>query len=271
MLDKIARYFNFYRQATTVHHMHSPFVFDFVQNVLDDKKRYYIFNALEHERRILLSNKNKITLTDYGAGSKTGQGREKSIGAIASGVMSNKKKCHILFNLVNAFQPGTVIELGTSLGLSTMYMAKANEKSVVYTIEADPAIYKLARLLFERNNVPNIHLINDTFVNVLPDLLKKVEKVDLAYIDGNHSYEATINHFNLLLNRCHSKSIFVFDDIYWSDQMLKAWEEIKNKQEVAFTIDTFDFGFVFFDNMMPKQHFKYIEFFKKPFHIGLWP
>jgi predicted O-methyltransferase YrrM len=97
-----------------------------------------------------------------------------------------------------------------------------------------------------------------------------LECVDMAYIDGNHSYEATMRYYHWIKQKCNHNSIIVLDDIYWSDGMKKAWSEIKEDEAVTYTIDTFDLGYVFFDNIMPKQHFKITEFWKKPFRIGLW-
>ncbi len=242
-------------------------------DVLDTSKQYYVFNALAHERKMLESNHKSISIEDFGAGSKAGSnGKTKVISSIATSAVSNDKKCRILFNLVNKFSPQTTIELGTSLGMSAMYMAKAKLGNQLYTIEADPNIYKLAHLIFERNNLPNVHAINDTFDNALPSLLNKIDKLDFAYIDGNHSYEATIKYFKLLKSKSHEKSIMVFDDIYWSDGMAKAWNEIKANKDVVYTIDVFDFGFVFFDkNIGEKKDFTLIDFWKKPYRIGVFP
>jgi predicted O-methyltransferase YrrM len=269
LLSRIKKYFSYYFRADTVHNVHSPFVYDFIFDVLDTKKDYYAFNAIEHERRILMSNKNNINIEDFGAGSKTGAAKKRAIASLAKNVVSNKKKCSILFNLINKYAPHTSIELGTSLGISTMYMARAMAQNTIYTIEADPNVYKLAHILFERNHIPNIVAINGTFENILPTLLEKIDILDLAYVDGNHSYEATIKHFKLLKAKCHQGSIMVFDDIYWSDGMSKAWQEIKKNKDVVYTIDIFDMGFVFFDKKIgDKKDFTLIDFWKKPYRLG---
>jgi predicted O-methyltransferase YrrM len=270
LIDKVLKFAKYYTKAETEYNIHSPFVYDFIQDVLDTNKHYYAFNPLEHERKILLTNHNEIAIQDFGAGSKTGQAMKKSIGDIAKKVVSNKDKCRTLFNLVNKYQPHTIIELGTSLGLSAMYMAKAYNQANIYTIEADPAVYKIAKMLLERNHLSNVHPINATFEQVLPSILDQISEVDLAYIDGNHSYEATMFHFHTLKKKSNHRTIFVFDDIYWSDGMTRAWQEIKQDKAVAYTIDTFDFGFVFFNPVMEKQHFTLIDYWKKPYKIGLF-
>lgn len=271
MLSKIFSYISYYRKADTVHNVHSPFVYDFIFDILDASKYYYAFNPLEHERKILLSNKNEIQINDFGAGSKTNKGVKRSIASIAKQVVSNERKCKILFNLVNKFSPNVTVELGTSLGLATMYMAKAHHANKIYTIEADPNVYKLAHLLFERNNVPNIEAINGTFDDVLPGLLDRMDYIDFAYIDGNHQYESTMKYFKLLKAKCHKGSIMVIDDIYWSEGMTRAWNQIKANKDVVYTIDIFDMGFVFFDDKIgAKKDFVLIDFWKKPYRLGLF-
>ncbi|MFM2393819.1 MAG: hypothetical protein RLZZ546_1801, partial [Bacteroidota bacterium] len=125
MIGKLIRFFKYYIGADTIHNVHSPFVFDFINDVLDTSKEYYVYNSLEHERKILLSNTHKVSIKDFGAGSKTNESKERVIGELAGKVVSNKTKCRILFSLVNKFKPKQIIELGTSLGLSTLYMSKA--------------------------------------------------------------------------------------------------------------------------------------------------
>lgn len=268
-MDQILRYWQYYRKADTVFNVHSPFVYDFITNVLDTRKQYYAFNALEHERRMLLANHSRINIVDHGAGSRR-KDELPTVSSIAKKVISPPAKCRMLFNLVNYLQPDTILELGTSLGLSTLYMSRACSKAVIHTIEGAPEIYRLAKLLFEKNHAYNIHAYNATFSDRLPAILKIMHKVDLAYIDGHHNYQATMANFTALLPHLHSQSVVVLDDIYWSAEMARAWHEIKALPQVAMTIDTFDFGFVFFNSDVEKQHITLIDYRKKPWRIGLF-
>jgi predicted O-methyltransferase YrrM len=271
MLYKAKKYLSYYFKADTVHNVHSPFVYEFILDVLATDKEYYAYNPIEHERRILLSNSNMIETTDFGAGSAKMKTKQKSISDIAKHVLSPQHKCRLLFNLVNKYEPDTTIELGTSLGISSMYLAAARQVNQLYTIEADPIIWKLANVLFERNKVKNITSVNGTFEDKLPMILENLDTVDLAYIDGNHTYQGTMSSYRMIKEKCHAHSIMVFDDIYWSSGMTQAWEEIKKDKDVIYTIDVFDYGFVFFDKAIgDKRDFTLIDFKKKPYRIGLW-
>jgi predicted O-methyltransferase YrrM len=271
MFHQVKEYLKYYFRADTIHNVHSPFVFEFINEVLDTSKEYYIFNHLEYERRILESTSGTIVTQDFGAGSQKLSSSQKSISDISKNVVSNAHKCRILFNLINKFQPHYTVELGTSLGIATMYIANACKRNQVFTIEADPAIYKLAITLFERNRLLNVNAINNTFDNSLDTVLNDIDTMDIGYIDGHHTYEATMNNYAKLKSKCTAQSIIVFDDIYWSEGMTKAWQEVKADPDVVYTIDTFDFGFAFFDKSIgEKRDFTLIEFKKKPYRIGLW-
>lgn len=274
MIKRIKEYLKFYKNADTIYNIHSPVVFEFMLDVFDTRKEFYVFEQIEAERRALLTNHTEITIKDYGAGSVSNKGAAKeykrTISNIAQNVVSNPRKCRQLFNLVNKFQPENIIELGTSLGIATLYLAYASSRSKVYTIEGDQSIFTIANNLFQKHHLKNVQNFHSNFDLSLPKILSQLDCTDMAYIDGNHSYEATMRYFNWIKQKCNEKSIIVLDDIYWSDGMKKAWSEIKEDETVTYTIDTFDLGYVFFDKIMPKQHFKITEFWKKPFRIGLW-
>ncbi|MEO6302647.1 MAG: class I SAM-dependent methyltransferase, partial [Bacteroidia bacterium] len=137
-------------------------------------------------------------------------------------------------------------ELGTSIGLNTLYLAQANKNGKVITIEGSKNLVNFASTLAKKNKVKNIEFVHSTFDEALPAILNKLNYVDLLYVDGNHTYQATINYFNLALSKKNNSSVFIFDDIYWSPDMTKAWEEIKKHSSVTLSIDTFYFGMIFF-------------------------
>jgi predicted O-methyltransferase YrrM len=267
---RLKKFLSYYTKATTHYSVHSPHIFEFILDVMDTKKEYYVYKKLEFERRILLTSHEEIPLTDHGAGSKTANNKSKKISTLARTVVSRKEKCRLLFNLINKYRPHNVIELGTSLGMSTMYMAAANASTQIYTIEADPQVYKIARTLFIRNECKNINALLGTFESKLPEVMNAIDSVGAAYIDGHHSYEATMHHFHTLCTKATEETIMIFDDIYWSPSMTQAWEEIKADARVTYSIDTFDFGIAFFNPIMEKQHFTLISYWKKFFNIGLF-
>jgi len=253
------KYFHYYFTASNSkgHGMHSPFVFDFILSVLNNKSNYETPKQVEEIRKRLLNNKIVITVEDFGAGSRRTQNNQRKISDIANAALKPKKFGQLFYRLVKHYQPQAILELGTSFGITTSYMALANPAANVMTIEGSKSIADIAGSNFQKLNITNIESLQGNFDALLPSAISHLSSVDMAYIDGNHRYEPTINYFNQLLSKSHNNTILVFDDIHWSKEMEKAWEEIKQHPSVQYTIDIFFLGFVFFrQEFKEKQHFQ---------------
>jgi len=254
-LAYITRYITYLLRAKTKYYLHSPFVYQLMSEVIQDERHFYAFDEIEVLRSDLLKSKKVITVEDFGAGS-TKMGSKRKIRDIAKYASVNKKKGELLFNLVHHYQCGNILELGTSLGLSTAYLAKVSTKNTIVTIEACNNTAKEAQTNLQTLNINNTSIINDTFENALPTLISKNKSFDLIYFDGNHRKEATLQYFNQLLATKNEQSVFVFDDINWSDEMHQAWLVIINHPEVTISIDLFKMGLLFFKKDQAKQHFQ---------------
>ncbi len=237
------------------HGVHSPFVFNLIQDVFNHKGVFYAYKNIEKRRKALLQIGDKIEITDLGAGSAVNKSNIRSVRSMAKNALLPQEQAQLLFRLVNHFQPQTILELGTSLGLTTAYLASAKKQAQVYTIEACPNIQQIAKQTFKSLNLPNIHPVLGSFDDKLPPLLTQLETVDFAFIDGNHAYEPTMQYFHQILPKVTSKSVLIFDDIYWSKSMTKAWEEIKANPKVTVSIDLFRMGLVFFRKESSKEDF----------------
>jgi predicted O-methyltransferase YrrM len=238
------------------HGMHSPFVFDFILNVLNNKSHYEAPASIEELRRQYLSDQSIIKTVEMGAGSRSGNAGEKKLSAIASTALKNKKYAQLMFRLARHYQPQTIIELGTSLGITAAYLASAHPRAELITIEGNPYIREKAMDGFSRLGLTNVNSLQGNFDEVLPVVLQQLKTVDLAYIDGNHKKEPTLNYFDQMLEKTNDLTIMVFDDIHWSREMEEAWEEIRQHPSVQYTIDIFYLGFVFFrKEFKVKQNF----------------
>jgi len=252
------KYIRYYLQASNGkgHGIHSPFVFDFITNVLNDKRNFYAYSQIENLRQELLTDNNIINVEDFGAGSSNAKTNQRKICDIAKHAAKNKKLGQLLFRITNYYQPKNMIELGTSLGISSAYLASANINSKLITIEGSPKIAEIAKRNMQYLGLNNIQSITGNFDWKLPDVLRNTSSVDLAFIDGNHRKEPTVNYFIQLLERASDQSIFIFDDIHWSKEMEEAWEHIKQSPQVTLTIDLFFIGLVFFrKDFKAKQDF----------------
>ena len=206
-------------------------------------------------RNALSMSKHQLECIDLGAGSHVNKSSKKSVQTILHSAAKSAKYSQLLFRLVNHFQPSTILELGTSLGISSAYMAIANSKSKLITIEGCEEIAAVASQNFTQLELKNIEQVVGNFDEVLPDILNKMEQVDFVFFDGNHRKGPTLNYFRQCLEKANEKSVFIFDDIYWSPEMTEAWEEIKKHEQVTVSLDLFYMGIVFFRKEQVKEHF----------------
>ena len=264
-IHAITAAFHFYLKADTYYRVHSPFVFKFLQKILEDNRQYYVFDKLDALRLELDKNKTEIEIEDLGAGSKKSNLKKRSIQSIAKTAVSPSYQSKILFKIAQEIKALRTVELGTSLGISTMSLAGYTHKNQVHTLEGSRSVLEVAKVNFEIFNAKNIHPYLGHFDNNLPEVLEKVQRLDLCYIDGNHAKAPTLKYFEMCLKHVHKESVLIFDDIYWSPEMTEAWEIIKTHTAVKFTIDLYFFGLVFFNpDIKEVQHFKILHSKFKP-------
>ena len=252
------KYIHYYFTASNGkgHGIHSPFVFDFIKNVLNDRRTFYSYEKIEALRKRLFDDKTVLHVDDFGAGSAVSSTKERSISSIARHAAKSEKLSQLLFRIVHHYMPETVLELGTSLGISSAYMAAAAPNAKVITIEGAPSVAKAAKDHHRLLQLNNIDVKTGKFDDVLPVVLGQLNTVDLAFIDGNHRYGPTKNYFEQIISKVTPRSILIFDDIHWSSEMEDAWKFIKEHKAVKATIDLFFFGIVFFDDAFKsKQQF----------------
>jgi predicted O-methyltransferase YrrM len=278
------KYLHYYFTAANGkgHGIHSPFVFDFVTRVLNDRGPYPAWAAIEELRGRLLRDQRLLEIEDMGAGSAfvgaadaaTGVGDERSgarirmrkISDIARLAAKPARLGQLLFRIAQHYQPSTVLELGTSLGLSTAYLAMGAPAAWVISVEGSGAIREAAA-----ENLRSLgldpELLQGNFDVLLEPLLERIGnacspsrsalaerggkppgaagQVELAFVDGNHRYEPTLRYFHLLMAHMSAPAVLILDDIHWSADMERAWATIQADSRVYMTIDLFFIGLVF--------------------------
>ena len=252
------KYLHYYFTASNGkgHGIHSPFVFDFISKVLNDKKDYGCYHLIENRRKALLTDTTVIEVEDFGAGSSVIKTNQRVIKNIAQSSLKPKKFSQLLFRMVQYYQPKTILELGTSFGITTAYLASGNTNAQVSTCEGAKNIAHIAKQSFDKLRLKNIVLTEGDFTITLPPLLHQLQTIDLAFVDGNHRKLPTLDYFTQLLKVSTPSTILIFDDIHWSAEMEAAWEEIKQHPAVTLTIDLFFIGIVTLNNNIKvKQHF----------------
>jgi predicted O-methyltransferase YrrM len=248
---KIKTYLNYWLDAVDEHSLHAPFLFDFYTHTI--KGETGELGEIENLRKKLLKDERTIQVTDYGKGSKHGSRAERKISDIAETSLSPSRYSALYHRIVQQRKPKTVVELGTSFGINTLYLAQ-NPGSKVYTFEGCPSIADIAELSFEFAGAKNIELIRGNLDNTLYTALSRIPKIDLAFMDANHRFEPTLRYFNLILPKTHHKSLILADDIHDSPEMEQAWKEMKKHPLVYVSIDLYRCGILFLDPSLNKQH-----------------
>ena len=237
--------------------IHSPFVYQFYSKILNDKSFHDEFRTIEGLRSQLLKNRSVIEMTDLGSLSNEKQSINKNISV--RDVIKNSSVSPVygrfLFRMARHLKPSAILELGTSLGISTIYLAMGLPQGHITTIEGCPRTAELAANNFNILGLTNIDLITGSFEKKLPDLLEHLAKIDLVFIDGNHRKEPVLHYFYQCLQHIHDDSVIIFDDIHWSKEMEEAWKVIREHPSVTITIDLFRMGLVFFKEGLSKEDF----------------
>lgn len=267
----LKRWLKYYFRAETKYRVHSPFVSAWIEDVFEDKRHYYALSWLANLRRRLRLDRTKLQITDFGAGSKHHSNNERLVADLAKHAACTPRKGELLFKSANLFQPKSILELGTSLGLSTLYQHLAVPSASVRTLEGCPQTSAYALKHFKKFPLSeNINLITGNFDTTLPLALKQLNgRVDWVLFDGNHRLQPTLDYFERCLPFAHDATVFIFDDIHWSEEMETAWERIKAHPRVTLTIDVFDYGFVFFrPDFSEKKHYTLIPAKYKIWQMG---
>lgn len=265
-MSLIHRSLRYWLQATPNFRQHPGSVSDLVEALIGDQQsNYYIWQDIETQRQLLLEDKRILDLIDYGAGSRINNSKQRRVADIAKHAVSPRWQCERLFRLTKHLQPPTVLEMGTSLGISSAYLAASTPAAQCISLEGDPATADIARSVHQVLDLKNVQVIKGPFSESLSRSLNQLSRVDLAFIDGHHIYQPTIHYTEEILPYCHEHSVLIYDDIYWSGEMYRAWQEIQHLPQVRCTIDTYYQGIVLFDESIPENtHVAYCPKWLKP-------
>jgi predicted O-methyltransferase YrrM len=249
---QIKTFISYWLNAVDEHSLHSPFFFDFYKNVVQQKSREPL-NRFEGLRKKLKQDNRTISVNDFGSGSQHHSGIKRKISNIANTSLSSPKFASLYQRVIKNYDSRNIIELGTSLGINTLYIANHDGANVT-TFEGASAIADLARITFEFAQAKNIKLIEGHIDTTLPTYLQTTGKIDFVFMDANHRYDPTLKYFDWLIRKVHHKSIIAVDDIHYSPEMERAWQAMKSHTMVYGSADLYRSGLLFFDPSLNKQH-----------------
>lgn len=248
---QLKTFLSYWLDAVDEHSLHSPFLFDLYTKVIRIETDG--ISEIENLRSQLLQDQREIQVEDFGNGSKHLKTQNRKISDIAKTSLSEVKFSQLYLRIANHIKAKNIIELGTSLGINTLYLAKKTD-SKIFTFEGSREIAEIADISFEFGGAKNVELIKGNIDTTLYSNLSRMPKADFVFMDANHQYEATKKYFGWLLMKIHHSSVMIVDDIHDNPGMEKAWREIKNHDLVYVSIDLFRCGILFFDPSLTKQH-----------------
>jgi predicted O-methyltransferase YrrM len=247
-------FLTYWLNAVDVHSLHSPFFYNLYTKVIR-RTGSDVFAEIEVLRQNLLSSNDTVEVKDLGAGSLHIHNTTRRVSDIARYSLSPKKHSVLYSDLIRYVQAKEVLELGTSLGINTMYLALGNPQASITTLEGSAAIAAIARRQFDMIGLKNINLVEGDIDKTINTVLDSIAVLDVAFIDANHRYDPTLTYFEAIINKTHSRSIIILDDIHYSSDMERAWNVIRAHAKVFATVDLYRCGLVFFDPSLAKQHF----------------
>lgn len=250
---------------TTGEAIHSPYLFHIVRFLFRDENSYYCFADIERRREQLLACEDRLDVVDYGScGSPEGTHVHRRVCDIAKNHLESARMGQLLFRLVvfmgeHEKRPLRIVELGTSLGITTAYLASADSRNQVLTFEGSEAVLNVAKGVWKALKLENIEWIigniDDTLYNI-GHAEDAVKQLDLAYIDANHTYEATKRYADYLIPQMTEKGVVIIDDIHYSKEMEQAWTELKADPRVTSSMDIYHAGLLFVDPHYLKRHYR---------------
>jgi predicted O-methyltransferase YrrM len=273
----IVPYLKYLLKAGDEHSVHSPFVFDLYYRAIKPRDGRYLqwvrveppdantpvriqnkphhILTIESLRKTLKSDSRTIEITELGAGSKIYTGNQRKVSDLNNTAQKPAKYAQLLARLVAYFQPSNILDLGTSLGLTTAYMALSGQNAQVYSFEGCPQTALIAQENLTKLGIKNVSIIKGNIDITLQEIVSGLSSIDFVFVDANHRKTPTLAYFEICLSKVHENSIMIFDDIYWSKDMTDAWEQIKQHPSVGISIDLFQFGIILFRKTQAKQHF----------------
>ncbi len=220
---KIYRYIRFRRG----HGVHSPFAFNLINKVIEEKKIFYIFEETEKLRSQFQLKRRK-----------------------------KKKYGQLLFRLVNFFKPNHVLQIGFSREVEILYLLSALDKGKLTLLEENITDISLAEMI--SNQFKPFEIKPAINIETLDSIRNKNHIPDFVFFNITHNTEMTYALLEKILSNIdeHTHVIFVIDSIRKNKEMKNLWKTITSNPKVTITMDLYVLGLVIFNKKLYKRNYK---------------
>lgn len=142
----------------------------------------------------------------------------------------------LLRRIVEGLGSKRILELGTNTGFSGCYFLSLPQVEELVTIEGSTVLAEIADQNLSRIS-KNFRLMVTLFDDALDELMAENQKFDCVFIDGQHEREALLHYINRSIPLLNEGGALIIDDLYWSDDMFNAWQEICQDQRFSQTVN----------------------------------
>lgn len=246
-------------KSSVGHGVHSPFVYNFLTEVINQQTPPAMVSGAESLRAEMLADRRAIDVTDYGIGTCGRKDPKRVIHDIAANAALSPRNAAMLARIAAAHSTpagGVVLELGTSLGISTLCLSAAAPQNRIITVEGCPSVASVAQENLRKHKVSNVQLINAEFSDALRYLQQQNIRVGLAFIDGNHNGEALLKYFGVIMEMAAENITVVADDIHLNRSMYEGWKKICCNWHEDAIVEMFSFGILFRKRVLTPGRYK---------------
>lgn len=202
------------------HGVHSPFVFNLINKVIEEKSPYYAYLDIRRE-----------------------------VNKIITPSLYVQKQNLLAFRLVNYFNAFNILELGSKFGVNTLSMLTFSKQAHCYCYEPDIQKKEIAEKIL------NNYLSQVTFLNS-PFDIKVNALFDAIFIDLKHNSCIAKDNFDQVLALCSEKTFLFVDGIRENEKLNQIWSCLSDNERRTAKLDFFHFGILFFNKQVSRWDYQ---------------
>ncbi|MDR2389453.1 MAG: SAM-dependent methyltransferase [Tannerellaceae bacterium] len=230
------------------HGVHSPFVYNLITKVIDERCPYYRFSDIEALRQRLLTNSETLAWTHRGGSGSC------SVAELAARNAIGAKQGALLFRLTHYFQARHILQIGASAGLSTLYLTSWARGVNCIALEQLPACAAIARRVYETSGCTTVDLRQGDYLQILPPVLEEMGRVDFVFFN-TRCEPAAATLFKACAACADDPAVFVFEGIKANSPMRQLWREVRAHPKVSVTLDLYCMGVAVFHKKLHKRDY----------------